>query len=115
VSKRWKGVDARGREGEGKRVREREGQLANSWLVVVGPPARRRHPGAEVTLCNNSFCFMSWVVYTLCLPRDRHAARGAGRGGSGSLSFPLPALLSKTRRFATALRCLWRFVVRVMS
>jgi len=86
VSKRWKGVGARGREGEGKRAREREGQLANSWLVVVGPPARRRHPGAEVTLCNNSFCFMSWVVYTLCLPRDRHAARGAGRGGSGGVS-----------------------------
>ncbi|KAG7211047.1 hypothetical protein KM043_016408 [Ampulex compressa] len=36
--------------------------------------ARKRHPGAEVTLYNNSFGFMSWVVYTLCVPRDNHGA-----------------------------------------
>lgn len=27
-----------------------------------------------MTLYNNSFGFMSWVVYTLCVPRDNHGA-----------------------------------------
>lgn len=59
-----------------RRMRKRVGQLANSWLVVVGP---QRGPGeisrcAKVTLYNNSFGSMLWVVYTLCVPRDNHEA-----------------------------------------
>ena len=34
-----------------------------------------RAPGAEVTHYNNSYGFMSWVVYTLCEPPDNHQPR----------------------------------------
>lgn len=57
-------------------MREKDGRQI-PWVVAVGPRrasarARRRYPGAEVTLYNNSFGFMSWVVYILCVPRDNH-------------------------------------------
>lgn len=43
--------------------------LANSRIVLA------RAPGAEVTHYNNSYGFMSWVVYTLCEPPDNHQPR----------------------------------------
>lgn len=43
--------------------------LANSRVAVA------RAPGAEVTHYNNSYGFMSWVVYTLCEPPDNHQPR----------------------------------------
>lgn len=95
MSERWK---ERGREREGGSKREREGERGTAGKFLAcgrWSSARRRYPGAEMTLYNNSFCFMSWVVCTLRVPRDHHEA--AGRGFR--LSFPPPAPLSKTSRF----------------
>lgn len=68
---------------------------------------RRRYPGAEVTLYNNSFGFMSWVVYTLCVPRDNHEAMA--ESGSYFCRFSSLFTLFTTRR-RRCLRCITQLV-----
>lgn len=63
--------------------------------------ACKRYPGAEVTLYNNSFGFMLWVVYTLC-----PAGQSRSRGRFG-LSFLPPSSSLKS----LPSRCLRRFGV----
>jgi len=83
-----------------KREREREGQLANSWLVVIGPQrAREVSRCAKVTLYNNSFGFMLWVVYILCVPRDNHETAN----DPGSL-IPTALAQLKNQRLSRCLR-----------
>jgi len=90
------------------RKREREGQLANSWLVVIGPQrARKVSRCAKVTLYNNSFGFMLWVVYTLCVPRDNHeTANDPGSYFYCSRSAQKPTSLS----LFTTIRRRWRCI-----
>lgn len=74
--------------GEGEKDGGRERGTAGKFLACGRwSSASRRYPGAEVTLYNNSFCFMSWVVYTLRISRDHREA--AGR--EVELSFSLPS------------------------
>lgn len=47
-------------------------QIPGLWSSVLN--AQKISRCAKVTLYNNSFGFMLWVVYTLCVPRDNHEA-----------------------------------------
>lgn len=54
-------------------MRERERyswQIPGLWSSVLNTLEVARC--AEMTLYNNSFGFILWVVYTLCVPRDNH-------------------------------------------
>lgn len=71
----WKKEESDGEAGRGMRERKRGTAGKFLEIVVVGPrfssSSRRRYPGAEVTLRNNSFGFMSRVVYTLRVPAEQ--------------------------------------------
>lgn len=71
------------------RERERERyswQIPGLWSPVLNTLEVARC--AEMTLYNNSFGFILWVVYTLCVPRDNH--KTANDPGSHSYcSLPL--------------------------
>lgn len=47
-------------------------QIPGLWSSVLN--AQEVSRCAKMTLYNNSFGFMLWVVYTLCVPRDNHEA-----------------------------------------
>jgi len=54
-----------------KKERERDNwQISGLWSSVLNALEVSRC--TKVTLYNNSFGFMLWVVYTLCVPRDNH-------------------------------------------
>lgn len=61
----------RQKENEREREEERDSwQIPGSWSSVLNASEVSRC--AKVTLYNNSFGFILWVVYTLCVPRDNH-------------------------------------------
>lgn len=101
----------RGRRRMRERKRERYSwQIPGLWSSVLNTLEVARC--AEMTLYNNSFGFILWVVYTLCVPRDNHkTANDPGSHSYCSLPAQKPTSLSL---FTTTIRrrCRRRILAR---
>lgn len=68
----WKKEEGDGEVEEGWEREWDSWQIPGLWSSVLN--AQEVSRCAKMTLYNNSFGFMLWVVYTLCVSRDNHEA-----------------------------------------
>lgn len=110
----WKKEEDDG-EIEGEWEREKDSwQIPGLWSSVLS--AQEISRCAKVTLYNNSFGFMLWVVYTLCVPRDNHeVANDPGSYFYCSRPVQKPTSLSLFTTIRRRCRCRWCVIAHSIS